>query len=352
MNRQLVRLFGVIAAGFVLLLGFTTYWQLWASSSLAARQDNLHEVVPRAVDRSRAHPRGERRRCSRRACRARRPTGGASTCAAIRTARSSRTSTGYSSPTANRSGLEESQNDYLTGSNSDLSGVLAREFHSITGGTVKGNDVVTSLDPAVQAAAFNGLKATGLPGRRRRARAVDRQGARARLVAELQPERRRARHAAWLRTLKSPGAPLLDRVTQGRYPPGSTFKVITAAAALASGKFTPTSRFVDTGTFTEYGQRDPQRQRRAVRADRPVERADALDQHGLRADRLGALPAATPVRCCRTRCRASACTARRRSTCRRTRSSRRASPTPTIRAGCCRATASSTRRARRSASTR
>ena len=61
MNRQLIRLFGVTAAGFVLLLGFTTYWQLWASSSLAARQDNLHEVVQRAVDRSRAHPGGERR---------------------------------------------------------------------------------------------------------------------------------------------------------------------------------------------------------------------------------------------------------------------------------------------------
>ena len=115
------------------------------------RQDNLHEVVQRAVDRSRAHPAPRTARCSRRAC-------------ARKTADGRRIYvrryphgpvfahvTGYSSPTANRSGLEQSQNDYLTGSNSDLSGVLAREFHSITGGTVKGNDVVTSLDPAVQA---------------------------------------------------------------------------------------------------------------------------------------------------------------------------------------------------------
>ncbi|MGH7328601.1 MAG: penicillin-binding transpeptidase domain-containing protein, partial [Polyangiaceae bacterium] len=42
-------------------------------------------------------------------------------------------------------------------------------------------------------------------------------------------------------------SPLLDRATSGLYPPGSTFKIFTAATALEDGVVTPQSTFVDDG---------------------------------------------------------------------------------------------------------
>ena len=55
-----------------------------------------------------------------------------------------------------------------------------------------------------------------------------------------------------------------NRATQGLYAPGSTFKTVTAAAALDSGKYTPDSQFYDPGYCTEYG----------------VQVHNALDQNG------------------------------------------------------------------------
>jgi peptidoglycan glycosyltransferase len=56
-----------------------------------------------------------------------------------------------------------------------------------------------------------------------------------------------------------PASPLLNRATGGfpspAFIPGSTFKVLTAAAALDSGEYTPDSEFDDPGYCVEYGQR-------------------------------------------------------------------------------------------------
>jgi penicillin-binding protein A len=48
---------------------------------------------------------------------------------------------------------------------------------------------------------------------------------------------------------------LLNNATQGLYTPGSTFKLVTAAAALDTGAYTPRSQFYDPGYCTEYGQK-------------------------------------------------------------------------------------------------
>jgi penicillin-binding protein 2 len=51
-------------------------------------------------------------------------------------------------------------------------------------------------------------------------------------------------------TDQTTGSPLTDRATQGLYPTGSTFKPITAIAALQSGVITPSTVIDDTGSFS------------------------------------------------------------------------------------------------------
>ena len=52
----------------------------------------------------------------------------------------------------------------------------------------------------------------------------------------------------------TPTSPLVNRATDGLFVPGSSFKVVTATAALDSGRYTPDSRFVDRGYCIEYGK--------------------------------------------------------------------------------------------------
>lgn len=60
---------------------------------------------------------------------------------------------------------------------------------------------------------------------------------------------------AWKSLVEDPDHPLQNRVIQGVYPPGSTFKIITAIAGLESGIITPRTRFTCTGVYP-YGNRD------------------------------------------------------------------------------------------------
>ncbi|MDQ6767751.1 MAG: penicillin-binding protein 2 [Candidatus Eremiobacteraeota bacterium] len=53
----------------------------------------------------------------------------------------------------------------------------------------------------------------------------------------------------WSKLRVRSDAPLLDRALDGLYPPGSTFKMVTASAALDSGTFTLDDHFEDAGHF-------------------------------------------------------------------------------------------------------
>ncbi|HEB49867.1 MAG TPA: penicillin-binding protein 2 [Desulfobulbus sp.] len=61
-------------------------------------------------------------------------------------------------------------------------------------------------------------------------------------------------HKAWKAMLENPHHPLINKIVQGQYPPGSTYKLVTAAAGLAEGVITPDSIIYCPGYY-RFGNR-------------------------------------------------------------------------------------------------
>ena len=61
-------------------------------------------------------------------------------------------------------------------------------------------------------------------------------------------------HEKWKELLDNPKHPLLNKVVQATYPPGSTYKVVTALAGLATGVITPDTPIYCPGHYT-FGNR-------------------------------------------------------------------------------------------------
>ena len=137
---------------------------------------------------------------------------------------------GYSFIQNGRRGLEQSRNDELAGKENEFESIFA----GLEGRDSEGNDVVTNLDVDGTERRRGG---PGRPqGRRGGDRAADRQGARDGVDPRVRPQPDPDRLQA-LNT--DPDKPTFNRTTQELYPPGSTFKVVTATAALDTGKVTP-----------------------------------------------------------------------------------------------------------------
>jgi peptidoglycan glycosyltransferase len=141
---------------------------------------------------------------------------------------------GYSYLNPGQAGLEKSRNDELTGKTSDLSTIADQ----LAGKKPVGDDVYTTLNPRAQRVAL-----AGLAGRKGSVVALNPQTGAVEVLASVPgfDENALQSATATARLNTDPNAPLFDRATQAGYPPGSTFKVVTAIAALDSGKFTPSS---------------------------------------------------------------------------------------------------------------
>ena len=150
--------------------------------------------------------------------------------------------TGYYSLLYGASGLERAENSVLAGTDDRL--LVDRLTQLLAGRAPAGGSVQTTLLPAAQRAA-----ADGLAGRRGAVVALDpATGAILAMVSSpsfdpnlLASPQTSVEREAWTNLTNDPASPLLNRSLAQVYPPGSTFKLVTAAAALSTGKYTKDS---------------------------------------------------------------------------------------------------------------
>ncbi len=157
---------------------------------------------------------------------------------------------GYVSARYGTSGLEDAYDRALTPpeSTGDVAAQLGEIVQAVRGQEQisRGADIITTIVPAVQHELYRSL------ARYARGAGVvldPRTGAVLALasVPSFDPNDLTAEFPSLVRDTASP---LLDRSINGLYPPGSTFKIFTAAAALDSGAVTMQSTFYDPGYFT------------------------------------------------------------------------------------------------------
>jgi peptidoglycan glycosyltransferase len=230
MNAPIARLFAFVVLLFALLVGFTSRWTVFEATALRHnplnhRLELLQERVARGEILARqgtvlAHSRRGSEGTYERSY----PLG-----------QLFAQPVGYSFTNLGQSGLERSRN-------SPLSGQTGPSFQSILdalqGKEPEGNNVVTTLVPHAQQVA-----AEALDGYRGSVVALEPSTGAVRVMVSHPSYNPNAFSStrAYQRLLHEGGSTLVNRATQFGYAPGSTFKLVTAAAAIDTGLFTPSS---------------------------------------------------------------------------------------------------------------
>jgi peptidoglycan glycosyltransferase len=156
--------------------------------------------------------------------------------------------TGYDS-LYSATGTERSEDKFLSGADPQLT--VHNLIDLVTGKPKKGATVQLTINSAAQVAAYNALRATGLPSG---AVAID-PSTGAVLAMASYPTFNPNRYATFSgsqlkridkRYLNDPRQPLVNRAISQTFPPGSTFKIVTSSAAFSNGKNPDTRVFAPT----------------------------------------------------------------------------------------------------------
>jgi peptidoglycan glycosyltransferase len=230
MQRNLEHLQLVMLAGFVVIALTLGYWQFFRQDELLARATN-----PRLAEEARRVVRGRILDRTERVLAENVPSldgGSERAYPAVALANV----VGYHSERFGNSGVEARYDEYLRGTRS--ADPFDRAMSSLLHRPTVGSDVVLTLDARIQQAAMDALG--GWPG----------------AVVVLDPKSGAVLALAsaptfdpgqiddrWEALLADPARPLLNRAIQSAYTPGSTFKVVTASAALDLGLVDPREKF-------------------------------------------------------------------------------------------------------------
>jgi peptidoglycan glycosyltransferase len=231
-NRPIVHLYGLVALLFALLVAFTSRWAIFEASSLRENPLNARTVLQQQrINRGRIlaadgtvlarSVRGAEGRFQRYY-----PTGELLAQAI-----------GYSYTDLGQAGLERYRNAALNGEStaSNLQAIL----NQLQGKRNQGDEVTTTLDVAAQRTAIAAL------GEHKGAVvALDPRSGAVKVMASTpgyDPNQLRSPGGYERLAHDSARTPLINRATQFGYAPGSTFKLVTATAAIDSGQFTSQS---------------------------------------------------------------------------------------------------------------
>jgi len=244
-NRQIVKLFAFIVVLFAVLVGFTSYWSVFDAKALKEEEANKRPLLEQqqirrgrilaadgtVIAQSVAKGKGDALRFVRRY-----PEGALYG-----------HPIGYSFVRYGDSEFEQFHNEELVGEESEFSSIL----DELLGHAQEGNDIVTSLDPAAQRAALGDLEELGNFGA---VVAIEPSTGAVKVMASNKPyDPNRVPYELSNLNRNTIETPLLNRATQGLYPPGSTFKVVTAAAGLESDTITPETTIDAPGTLEVEG---------------------------------------------------------------------------------------------------
>ena len=233
MNRPIVHLYGLVALLFALLVAFTSRWTIFEASSLRANPENARRVLEQErIDRGMIL-------ASDGTVLARSVRGREGTYQRIYpTGELFAHAVGYSYiyPDLGQTGIERYRNAALNGeTGTNLQTILDQ----LQGTKPKGEEVVTTLDPAAQRVALSALA-----GRRGAVVALDPRNGAVKVMAStpgFDPNALRSPRGYEAVTGEREAKRLVNRATEFGYAPGSTFKVVTATAAIDTGEFTPES---------------------------------------------------------------------------------------------------------------